>query len=271
MFFTKIHNISSLRRLVNLSGILFGFSLVQCSSVCAGEAEFVQYNHAGEKAAASFKWQEAEIQFRKAFLEAKHFSKRDYQLQMIIVNLADSLKNQNKYVEAEYLYKQFLTLKQKYTGINSLDSGLAMFKLAQVYESQPGQYNDAIALLKRDILINKKELRENSPEVRRLNAYLADSLWMHHRYSDAIPVYKQTLTDCQTVGPYEEINKGFLFSNMSHCYANLGQYNDALDASRKSFTLLSKHYKPTDSAITNCSKNQEQILRAMSTEKTDKP
>lgn len=75
-----------------------------------------RHNQLGQIAMGSGKATEAESQFRLAVQEAEKFDAKDPRLPASLNNLANCLRAQAKYAEAEACYKRALEVKQKAVG-----------------------------------------------------------------------------------------------------------------------------------------------------------
>lgn len=75
-----------------------------------------RYNLMAQNAMNQGKPQEAETLFRSAVTEAESFDAKDPKLANSLNNLANCLRNQGKYPEAEQHYKRALEVRQKALG-----------------------------------------------------------------------------------------------------------------------------------------------------------
>jgi Tfp pilus assembly protein PilF len=75
-----------------------------------------RYNLMGQNAMMQGKPQDAEVQFRNAVKEAEGFPANDPKLAQSLNNLANCLRQQCKFPEAEEAYKRAIEVKQKACG-----------------------------------------------------------------------------------------------------------------------------------------------------------
>ncbi|MBK7749572.1 MAG: tetratricopeptide repeat protein [Candidatus Obscuribacter sp.] len=75
-----------------------------------------RYNVLAQNAMGQGKPGEAEAQFKLAVAEAEKFDPKDPRLPSSLNNLANCLRQQAKYAEAEACYKRALEIKQKAVG-----------------------------------------------------------------------------------------------------------------------------------------------------------
>ncbi len=75
-----------------------------------------RYNLSGQQAMSSGKQADAENAFRMALQEAEKIGPQDPKVAISCVNLANCLRQQGKFVDAEPLYKQAIVVKEKNFG-----------------------------------------------------------------------------------------------------------------------------------------------------------
>jgi len=75
-----------------------------------------RYNNMGQNAMAQGKQADAEVQFRLAIKEAETMDAKDPKLATSLNNLANCLRQQGKFPEAEENYKRALEVRQKALG-----------------------------------------------------------------------------------------------------------------------------------------------------------
>ncbi|MBU6450642.1 MAG: tetratricopeptide repeat protein [Cyanobacteria bacterium REEB67] len=75
-----------------------------------------RYNNMGQNAMAQGKQADAEVQFRLAIKEAETMDAKDPKLANSLNNLANCLRHQGKFPEAEENYKRAIEVRQKALG-----------------------------------------------------------------------------------------------------------------------------------------------------------
>jgi tetratricopeptide (TPR) repeat protein len=80
-----------------------------------------RYNLAGQQAMTQGQFSEAEIQFRNAVHEGEKLGLNDPRLPMSLNNLANCLRQQGKYSDADPVYTRALELKTRQVGPFSTD------------------------------------------------------------------------------------------------------------------------------------------------------
>lgn|SRR5690606_21762227 len=95
-----------------------------------------RYNVGGQQAMTSGNHQEAERSFRMAVDEARKFGPKDNKLATSLNNLANCLRAQGKFEDAEGIYKEAITAKEQSDGpfseglVSILDNYAKMLRAA---------------------------------------------------------------------------------------------------------------------------------------------
>ncbi|HEY9712638.1 MAG TPA: tetratricopeptide repeat protein [Chroococcales cyanobacterium] len=84
-----------------------------------------RHNVSGQQLQTQGRSQEAEVQFRLAIQEAEKFGPHDAKLAMSLLNLANCLRGQGKFADAEATYKRAIEVKEK--GVGPLHNDLVQY------------------------------------------------------------------------------------------------------------------------------------------------
>jgi CHAT domain-containing protein/Tfp pilus assembly protein PilF len=116
-------------------------------------------------------------------------------------NLAVLYVAQDRYAEAEPLYKRSLAIDEKALGPDHPNVATALNNLALLYKVQ-GRYAEAEPLYKRSLAIREKALGPDHTNVATALNNLASLYQEQGRYADAEPLYKRSLAiDEKALGP----------------------------------------------------------------------
>ena len=107
-------------------------------------------------------------------------------------NLAGLYKTQERYADAEPLYKRSLAIWKKALGPNSPNVATSLNNLANLYQAQ-GRYADAETLYKQSLAIGEKVFAPDHPDVARSLSNLVAVYHDQSRYADAEPLFKRSL------------------------------------------------------------------------------
>jgi len=91
-----------------------------------------RYNISAQQALAQGKPSEAENFFRLALAEAEKLPPNDAKLPTTLNNLANCLRQQGRYADAEPLYKKAISLKEKSSGLMSKDLAILLENYAKM-------------------------------------------------------------------------------------------------------------------------------------------
>ena len=107
-------------------------------------------------------------------------------------NLAELLRAQGKYSEAEPLYRRSLQIIEKAFGPNNANVATALNNLAMIYHAQ-GKYTEAEPQFKRSLEIYEKVLGPEHPDVAQSLYNLADLYFEQGKYDEAEEHYRAIL------------------------------------------------------------------------------
>jgi tetratricopeptide (TPR) repeat protein len=99
---------------------------------------------------------------------------------------------QDKYTDAEGLFKRALAIREKALGANHADVGQSLNNLAYAYHAQ-SKYSEAEALYKRALPIREKALGANHPDVGQTLSNLANLYRDQGKYGEAEDLLKRAL------------------------------------------------------------------------------
>lgn len=138
-------------------------------------ADWEQYQAAGEEALHEGDFAAAEIMWRAAYEQAKTFNKLDPRWAATLEGLAEALWHQGKLEEAEPLCKQILEIFKITRGPEHPDVGVTANNLAMLYKSQ-GKYKEADPLYKQALLVLTNSLGTDHPDVVNLRVNYSELL-----------------------------------------------------------------------------------------------
>lgn len=145
-------------------------------------ADWYQYQIAGEEALQEGDYACAETMWLAAYEQAKKFKKFDARFAVTLEGLGEALWHQGKYAEATALCEQVLEIFKITRGINHPDVGVAANNLAMLYKAQ-GKYEQADILYQRAIEIMTQHLGPTHHDVSFLLSNYKDLLRIMGRSS----------------------------------------------------------------------------------------
>ena len=138
-------------------------------------ADWEQYQAAGEEALHEYDFAAAEIMWRAAYEQAKTFNKLDPRWAATLEGLAEALWHQGKLAEAEPLCKQILEIFKITRGPEHPDVGVTSNNLAMLYKSQ-GKLKEAEPLYEQALKILTESLGAEHPDVVNLRVNYSELL-----------------------------------------------------------------------------------------------
>jgi tetratricopeptide (TPR) repeat protein len=136
------------------------------------------------------------------------------------------LKEQAHYIDAERLYQQALTIREKTFGTDNPETAQSIYNLARLYFDQ-GKYDEAEQLYLRTLSICERiSGTEHSDVAQSLNS-LALLYWIQDRYEEAEPLFQRAISIReQIVGP-EHSDTAHCLNNLALLYTSQGKYEEA--------------------------------------------
>ena len=150
---------------------------------------------------------------------------------------------QDRYTDAEPLYKRSLAIYEKALGPDHPDVALSLNNLAELYRTQ-GRDADAEPLIKRSLAIREKTLGPNHPDVALSLNNLAALYQMQGRYADAEPLYKRSVAIYENVFGPDHPNIATWLNNLASLYHVQGRYADAEPLVKRSLAIREKTLGP---------------------------
>lgn len=147
-------------------------------------AEWEQYQAAGEEALHEGDFAAAEIMWRAAHEQSKAFNQLDPRYAATLEGLAEALWHQGKLDEAEPHCKQILDIFKMTRGADHPDVGVTANNLAMLYKAM-GRYADAEPLYRESLAILNKSLGPDHPDVVSLRVNLAELLRVNGKAAEA--------------------------------------------------------------------------------------
>lgn len=140
--------------------------------------------------------------------------------------MAQYLRENGRYVEAELLFQRALLLREQTLGSDHLDVASSLGYLAILYKDQ-GKYTEAEPLYHRALHIRERILGPDHPQVARLLNNLGVLFWQQCRHAEAEPLYQRALRIWkQTLGP-DHPDTTFALDNLAGLYGYQGRYAEA--------------------------------------------
>lgn len=141
-----------------------GIVLTAAAVLSCGQQSWEDVMQAGEASLQKGQYQEAERTFSAAVKKAEAFGAHDRRVAVSLSRLGQALSAQGKFVEAEPVYLQALTIYQEVHGENHLDVAAALNNLGVLHRKH-GQYADAQRLLARALSIKERLLGAEHPDI----------------------------------------------------------------------------------------------------------
>ena len=175
--------------------------------------------------------------------------------------LAHSLNNlgilhcqQEKYNQAEPLFKQSLALGQELLGENHLDVASSLNNLANMYSSQR-RYEEAEPLFKQALAMRQKLLGDHHSDVAFSLNNLANMYSSQRRYEEAEPLLKQALAVRQKLLGDHHSDVASSLINLAELYRRQRRYEEAEPLFKQALAvrqkLLGDHHSDVASSLIN--------------------
>ena len=166
----------------------------------------------------------------------------DPQVAFSLNQLAVLYHSQGKYNEAEPLYRQSLSIREKHLGENHLDAATSLNNLATLYLNQ-GKYEEAEPLLLRSLSIREKQLGENHPDIAQSFNNLASLYRSQGKYKEAEPLYMQSLAIWEKELGENHLDVAISLNNLASLYLNQKKYEEAEPLLLRSLSIREKQLK----------------------------
>src|SRR5262245_36650309 len=197
--------------------LTFFFCLIAVGTAYSQEG-WTAPNSAALQALQQGRLEEAAQLFSVAIREAEKFGPEDYRLAQSLNGLAETYRQQEKFAEAEPLYRRLLPILEKAVGPEHTNVAISLNNLAETYRLQK-KYAEAEPLYRRSLAILERTLgRDHSNVATSLNN-LAVLLQDQEKYSEAEALYRRSLPILErTLGP-EHPDVGITVGNLANvCY-----------------------------------------------------
>ena len=174
---------------------------------------------------------------RKAIdMAEKHPGSAPPEVATSLSTLADLLRAQGQYAEAEGLYKHALAIDEKALGSDNPDVGVDLNNLAVLYEAQ-GRYALAESLHIRSLAIKEKALGYGHPEVAASLSNLAMVYLSQGEYAQAQPLLTRLLAIYEKAFGPDHPDVALSLSNLGGLYDAQGQYEQAEALFKRSLAI----------------------------------
>ena len=202
--------------------VVFLMSIVAAADNFAWEQQMIE----GKKAYERQDYTSAVQHFKSALGIAKKFAKNDLRLAESLSWLGVLYYHQERYIEAESLYKQELAIQEQVLGSQYPDITFSLTRIAKLYYTQ-GRYDEAEHFFKQSLSIRELKLNSQYPDVASSLNNLALLYTARSRYSKAEPLYMWALAIQEQVLGSQHLDVAFSLNNLAELYAVQGRYSKA--------------------------------------------
>jgi tetratricopeptide (TPR) repeat protein len=157
------------------------------------DADWEQYQAAGEAALKEGDYPAAEVIWRAAYQKARSFKKYDVRVSITLEGLAEALWHQGKFFEAEVLVKHTLEIFEVTRGPEHQDVAVVCNNLAMLLHFQ-GKYPEAEPMYKRALETMSTLLGADHPDVIAILTNYSDLLRVIGRLAEADQMRSEALT-----------------------------------------------------------------------------
>jgi tetratricopeptide (TPR) repeat protein len=161
-------------------------------TVTADVGEWERHSDAGKTAYRQRRYSDAEKEFLMALQKAEKLGSYDPRLARTLNDLAAVYSTQEKYAEAEPLYRRALEILERGEGAEQPDTATSLNNLAVLYDTQ-GRYSEAEALYRRALAIDEKTLGSEHADIATDLNNLAGLYDTQGKYDKAEPLYLRAL------------------------------------------------------------------------------
>lgn len=153
------------------------------------------------------------------------------------------LKEQARYIDAERLYQQALSIREKAFGTDNLETAQSIYNLARLYFEQ-GRYEKAEQLYLQTLSICERIAgTENSDIAQSLNS-LALLYWIQDRYEEAEPLFQQAIAIREQIFGPEHPDTAHCLNNLALLYTSQGRYEEAERLHLRVLAIRKKAWQP---------------------------
>jgi tetratricopeptide (TPR) repeat protein len=161
---------------------------------------------------------------------------------------------QEKYNQAEPLFKQALALGQELLGEHDPDIAFSLNNLAELYRNQR-RYEEAEPLFKQALAIRQKLLGDHHSDVPRILNNLAKMYSLQRRYKEVEPLLKQALAVRQKLLGDHHSDVASSLINLAEFYGKQRRYEEAEPLFKQALSirqkLLGDHHSDVAMSLTN--------------------
>jgi CHAT domain-containing protein/tetratricopeptide (TPR) repeat protein len=223
--------------------LILALALCVCAEAFAGEAEWAAHMNAGEIANRAGDYRTAAGRYEAALREAESFGASDPRLAKTLNDLAASYTRQERFAEAEPLYRRSLAIREKVLGPEHPDVGQSLNNLATLYRAR-GRFAEAEPLYRRSLEIRERALGSDHPDVGASSNGLGGLYEMQGRYAEAEPLFLRALVIREkALGPDHAAVGGSL-NNLAGLYQAQGRFAEAEPLYRRALGIWEKTLGP---------------------------
>jgi tetratricopeptide (TPR) repeat protein len=153
---------------------------------------------------------------------------------------ASQYKDQERYGEAEPLYKRALAIREKALGPDHPDTATSLDDLAFLYQWQR-KYAEAEQLYKRALAIRERALGPDHPDTATSLNNLAFLYQWQEKYAEAEPLYKRALAIGEKApGPDAAFGTIIVLNNLAELYRRQKKYAEAEPFYKRAIAVYEK-------------------------------
>jgi tetratricopeptide (TPR) repeat protein len=179
----------------------------------------------------------------------------------LLNHLAGWLTNRAEYAEAQPLFQQALTIREKTLGPEHTDVATSLNELALLYHDQ-GQYGKAEPLFQRAVAIYKKALGPEDPEVAESLNNLALLYRAQGRHAEAEPLYQRSLAIREKALSPEHPDVAESLNNLALLYGAQSRYAQAEPFYQRALAIWETVLGPEHPLVATCCNNLAGLYRA---------
>ncbi len=171
------------------------------------------------------------------------------------------LRDRGQYVEAQPLYQQALTIRERILGPEHDEVASSLTNLAELYHNQ-GKYAKAESLYQRALAICEKSLEPDDPEIARTLNNLATLYRAQGKYGQAEPLHQRALTILEEVLEPEHPDVALSLNNLALLYQAQGKYGQAEPLHKRALAIREKVFESEHPEVAQSLNNLALVYQA---------
>ena len=243
-----------------LGAIAFGLMCHGAASASAQEALWKTYMEAGEKAYDGERYQTAGIMFAAAKAEAEHFGPDDPRLASTLEKLADVLRAQKRFPNAESLYERALAIQEKRLGPGHAEVAAARHNLVDYYSEQR-KYPKADLLYEKAIALLEKQPEAGTGTLPKLLGEAAEYYYIQKNLKKARDLVGREIAFREKLEAFQELATAL--GNKGLACSELGDFKEAEFLYKRAIEVRKKIGKDQDLGDLSVMQNYAELLRKL--------